>query len=101
MLSSANPHTNHLGRDLDATIAKYSRGKDTSGEMTKVEVVVGLHVLGAPIGSHHFCANFLQSAMTKATSDSKKILAGLEDVQSMIKVYSTCVWTRNKDRPMC
>eukprot|EP00956_Cyclotella_meneghiniana_P005015 scaffold6196_cov69-Cyclotella_meneghiniana.AAC.1 len=58
--------------------------------MMKVEVVDGLRVLGAPIGSHLFCADFLQSAMAKATSDSKKILTGLDDVQSMMKVYSTC-----------
>eukprot|EP00956_Cyclotella_meneghiniana_P032064 scaffold86358_cov47-Cyclotella_meneghiniana.AAC.5 len=90
MISSTNPRINHLGRDLDEAITKYSRRKDENGEMTKVEVVDGLRVLGAPIGSQQFCTNFLQSALAKATADSKKILSGLEDVQSMVKVYNTC-----------
>eukprot|EP00956_Cyclotella_meneghiniana_P026933 scaffold59456_cov45-Cyclotella_meneghiniana.AAC.1 len=49
MLSSENTHVNHLGKDLDAAISKYSRGKNESGEMTKVEVVDGLRVLGAVV----------------------------------------------------
>ena len=58
--------------------------------MTKVKVVDGLRVLGAPIGSEAFCADFLANASLKAANDSRKIIESLEDVQSMVRVYSIC-----------
>ena len=90
MKASPNTTTQSMGHDLDKAIESYSRAKDTNGNMTKVEVVDGLRVLGVPIGSATFCASFLETALKKATSDTHKILEGLEDVQSMVRVYNMC-----------
>ena len=76
--------------DLDNAVSTYSRTSSSDRAYTKVEVVDGLRVLGAPIGSPTFCATFLADALLKASADSKKILAGLDDVQSMVRVYNMC-----------
>eukprot|EP00956_Cyclotella_meneghiniana_P012688 scaffold18030_cov64-Cyclotella_meneghiniana.AAC.2 len=90
-LITSNDTTTHLiGMDLDRAVSTYSRAPSSDGAYTKVEVVDGLRVLGAPIGSPTFCATFLANALQKASADSKKILAGLDDVQSMVRVYNMC-----------
>ena len=80
-LITSNDTTTHLiGMDLDNAVSTYSRKSSSDGVFTKVEVVDGLRVLGAPIGSPTFCATFLADALLKASADSKKILAGLGNV---------------------
>ena len=90
MSSSTNACIRATGKDLDEAIETYSTTKGNTGEIVKVEVTEGLRVLGAPIGSSSFCRDFLQAAMSKAKLDSEKILNGLDDVQSMVRVYSMC-----------
>eukprot|EP00956_Cyclotella_meneghiniana_P026766 scaffold58635_cov59-Cyclotella_meneghiniana.AAC.3 len=51
MMLSTSPPTAALGRDLNNAIANFSRTADNNGTTTQVEVVDGLRVLGAPIGS--------------------------------------------------
>eukprot|EP00956_Cyclotella_meneghiniana_P041000 scaffold211404_cov36-Cyclotella_meneghiniana.AAC.3 len=90
MAQSQQQITRDIGQDLETAIATYSTTKDSDGNVVKVEVTDGLRVLGAPIGSTSFCRNFLLSALSKAKADSSKILDGLDDVQSMVRVYSMC-----------
>ena len=90
LISSNDASTRVAGMELDRAVTDYSRTNNKEGGFTKVEVVDGLRVLGAPIGSPSFCAEFLASALRKASSDSRKILEGLEDVQSMVRVYNMC-----------
>ena len=90
LTSSQDATTQFVGADLNRAVTDYSRKTNEQGGFTKVEVVDGLRVLGAPIGSPSFCAAFLANALSKASSDSKKILEGLDDVQSMVRVYDMC-----------
>eukprot|EP00956_Cyclotella_meneghiniana_P038063 scaffold148342_cov36-Cyclotella_meneghiniana.AAC.4 len=78
MLQSSVPSTVALGRDLDNAIATFSRATNSNGITSQVEVVDGLP--------------FLQKALSKARSDSLKILDGLVDVQSMTSSLTYSVW---------
>eukprot|EP00956_Cyclotella_meneghiniana_P037754 scaffold143726_cov74-Cyclotella_meneghiniana.AAC.5 len=91
MMLSPCDNIKRQGSDLNDAIAAFSRTTDKNiGATVPVEVIDGLRVLGAPIGSQHFCRSFLQKALSKAKMDSEKILQGLDDVQSMARVYSMC-----------
>ena len=77
------------GKMLEGAISTYST-KIVDGTRLPVEVTDGLRVLGAPIGSQHFCHDFLLKMMAKATEDSQKLLDSLEDSQTILRLYSMC-----------
>jgi hypothetical protein len=81
-----------LGQQLATTIGTFSTTK-MNGLTVPVEVMDGLRVLGAPIGSFTFCQNFLLKALTKAQSDVNKLLT-IEDLQTTLCLYIMC--TANK-----
>jgi hypothetical protein len=61
------------------------------GIITPVEIVDGLRVLGAPIGSVKFCQQFLLKALSRAQSDATKLINNLEDLQTTLsRLFSTC-----------
>ncbi len=78
-----------IGFSLAAAVAAFST-TPVLGVPVGVEVTDGLRVLGAPIGSQSFCHDFINEAMSKASSDSKKILAGLDDQQTKLQLFKTC-----------
>ena len=78
------------GETLKRTISQYSTKKNDDGSRSAVEVTDGLRVLGTPIGSINFCSTFLQSALDRARLDSTKLLNNLEDLQTILRIYSTC-----------
>jgi hypothetical protein len=49
-----------------------------------------LRVLGAPIGSTTFCQEFLLKAFSRAQSDAIKLVKNLEDLQTTLRLFSTC-----------
>ena len=79
-----------IGQSLKHAVSKYSRTKDTDGNLTPYEVTDGLRVLGAPIGSTNFCNTFLMKAITKAKNDTHKIINGLNDLQTKLRIFSVC-----------
>jgi len=83
---STNLRNTTIGKLLQQAIQQYSTDKNKA----PVEVTDGLCILGTPIGSHKFCQTFLQTAMQKAISDSKKLLSNLEDLQTITRIYSQC-----------
>lgn len=82
------------GKQLEQTIAKYSTSKLDDGSRIAVEVTDGLRILGVPIGSTSFCSNFILKALQKADSDASKLLSKLDDLQTILRLFSTC--TANK-----
>jgi hypothetical protein len=80
---------NMRGKLLEQAISKYSV-KLVNGNPTPVEVTDGLHVLGAPIGSTTFAQDFMQTILNNAINDSQKLLSGLDDSQTMMRLFSTC-----------
>ena len=77
------------GKILEQTIATYSREK-VDGAFQPCEVVSGLRVLGCPVGSHSFCRSFINKTLAKAMSDASMIRDNLENIQTMLRLYSTC-----------
>jgi hypothetical protein len=84
-----NRGTRMMGQQLATTTCAFSTTK-VNGLSVPVEVVDGLRVLGAPIGSLKFCQEFLLKALAKAQSDTKILLTNLEDVQTTLRLYSMC-----------
>ena len=82
-LASFNKSTHD---SLKSAIQTFSKNKDGSMH----EEVNGLRILGVPIGNDTFCENFHLSRVEAALSDSKKILQGLNDKQTMLRVFKTC-----------
>lgn len=75
-------------KSLDAAISTYSRQK--VGDTTeKCEVTDGLRILGVPIGNDKFCQNFYQERVKAAASAAAKVLSGLSDKQTMLRVFKT------------
>ena len=67
-------------QQLANTIGAFSTTK-VNGLTVPVEVLDGLLVLGAPIGSLKFCQEFLIKA---PESDANKLLSNLEDLQTTL-----------------
>ena len=65
MLSNPSMNVMMKGESLKRTIAKYSTTK-IQDITTPVEVLDGMRVLGAPIGSMEFCQAFIMKALQKA-----------------------------------
>ena len=82
-LQHSNPT---VGTSLLKAIQTYSRNSDGSMH----EEVNGLRILGVPIGNDTFCKSFHAERITAAVSDSNKILSGLADKQTMLRVFKTC-----------
>ena len=60
-------------------------------ELTKpCEVTTGLRILGAPIGSDAFCKDFLLQRIDAATKDARKVLDGLSDKHTMLRIFKIC-----------
>ena len=78
-----------LGQRLKTAISNYST-EIIDGTRKPVEVTDGLRVLGAPVGSTSFCQNFLSKALNRAKTDAKLLLKNLEDLQTILRIYSTC-----------
>jgi hypothetical protein len=93
MKASADPELIQTGIQLTATISKYSTTQANSISVP-VEVTDGLRVLGAPIGSRTFCQTFITKALGKAQTDANKLLTGLEDLQTTLRLYSMCTAQR-------
>ncbi len=75
---------------LSQAIEKYSTTIDEDGTATSYEEVNGLRILGVPIGSDKFCEDFHLEQVSKAVVDSNKILDGLHDKQTMLRIFKTC-----------
>jgi hypothetical protein len=80
---------NMRGKLLKQAISKYSV-KMVDGIPSSVEVTDGLRVLGAPIGSASFAQDFMHKIPHNAINDSQKLLAGLDDIQTMMRLFSSC-----------
>mgnify|MGYP003326218283 CR=1 FL=1 len=78
-----------VGFSLAAAVAAFST-TTRDGAPVPLEVTDGLRILGVPIGSSSFCGEFIMSAMQAALSDSKKIPAGLDDLQTKLQLFKTC-----------
>jgi hypothetical protein len=61
-----------------------------NGIPSPVEVTDGLCVIGAPLGSATFAQEFMHKILNNAINDSQKLLNGLEDIQTMMRLFSTC-----------
>jgi len=86
ILPELERHDPALHTSLQTAIQSYSKNKDGSMH----EEVNGLRVLGVPLGNDTFCQSFHTERINAAISDSKKILAGLSDKQTMLRVFKTC-----------
>ena len=93
MAKSVNMSTMIIGKQLQTTIEQFST-KHVNGESQAVEVTDGLRILGTPIGSPTFCHQFLLDSLARARSDSSKLLRNLDDLQTILRIYSMC--TANK-----
>ena len=82
-LKSDNPSVHD---SLKSAIETYSINKDGSMH----EETNGLRVLGVPIGNDDYCQSFILNKLQEALSDSKKILNGLSDKQTKLRVFKTC-----------
>jgi hypothetical protein len=80
---------NMRGKLLEQAISKYSV-KMIDGIPSPVEVTDGLRVLGAPIGSARFAQEFMHKILHNAINDSQQLLDGLEDIQTMMRLFSSC-----------
>ena len=72
-----------IGASLQCAITLYSANLE--GQRND-----GLRVLGVPIGSQSFCQEFITAQVTKMEADLKKILAGLDDLQTQLQLFKTC-----------
>jgi hypothetical protein len=90
MIFYENEETSSIGNDPLQAISIYLTEKNNNDGFNPVEVTNGLRVPGAPIGSKSFFEDFINKAMAKAKSDVEKIVSGLEDLQTIMKIYSTC-----------
>ena len=91
LLSDDNPVNVSIGQSLQRAISNYSTTiKDGTRLPVEVEVVDGLRVLGVPVGSPAFCKNFMLKCIKKAMKDSQALLAGLDDLQTILRLFSTC-----------
>jgi hypothetical protein len=90
MIFDEDEETSRIGNDLLQAISIYLTEKNNNDRFDPVEVTDGLRVLGAPIRSKSFCKNFINKAMAKAESDAEKIVSGLKDLQTIMKIDSTC-----------
>jgi len=54
------------------------------------EETTGLRILGSPIGSAAFCKEFHLKKVKAAMDDAAKILNGLSDKQTMLRIFKTC-----------
>ena len=94
-LKLADPTTH---ASLSSAIQTYSRENiDRSSndsfpcELTKpCEVTTGLRVLGVPLGSDKFCKAFLLKRVKAAAEDAKKVLDGLSNKQTMLRIFKMC-----------
>ena len=89
LISSQDMNKMMIGTSLQQAISTYSI-KIKDGIKTPVEVTDGLRVLGSPIGSVSFCQNFLSQMMNKAQEDARKIAIHLQDIQTIMRLYSMC-----------
>jgi len=90
LLASKNIHDHIIASSLHRAISNYSRKPDSNKVLQPYEVTDGLRVLGAPIGSPTFCTNFLLSTLDNAQTDANKIISGLTDIQTKLRIFSTC-----------
>jgi hypothetical protein len=81
-LEQQNPN---LATEISNSITAYSRKNGEPYEETN-----GLRILGSPIGSATFQANFITNYLQTAKEDASKIIEGLDDIQTMLQVYRTC-----------
>ena len=89
MMKSTSLNTMMKGQILHRTIAKYSMTQ-VDGMSVPVEVQDSLRILSAPVGSREFCQSFIFKAIQKAEDDANKLLNGLEDLQTIVQLYSVC-----------
>ena len=78
-----------IGLDLQQAITEYSTKNGEMYEETK-----GLRILGSPIGSIDFQKSFITDYMSKIKADTSKLLAGLEDDQTILQLYRQCTSQR-------
>ena len=94
LLKSWQPGKKLLGTSLAEAIKAFSTVLENKGTPDEVrlpyEECNGLRVLGVPIGSQQFCRTYIKATMEKAIKESKKILEGLEDRQTMLQIFKTC-----------
>ena len=90
ILSQLESEQPEVHASLSHSIETFSRRILPDGSTTAYEVVDGLRVLGVPIGSDSFCQSFHLSRIDAAFSDARKILDGLSDKQTMLRVFKTC-----------
>ena len=76
-----------VSTSVTRAVQTYSVGKQ--GEM--VEITTGIHLLGAPVGSHTFVEAFLLEAMDRTRTDSVKLHAKITDLQTRLRLFKQCV----------
>jgi hypothetical protein len=75
---------------LERAIGTYSTNKNDAGTSIPHEATDGLRVLGAPIGLAEFCNNLIKKAIARTQSNAVKLITNLDDLQTMLHLYSVC-----------
>jgi hypothetical protein len=78
------------GQSLERAILKFSTKFDENNQRVPVEITTGLRVLGVPLGSQEYNQTFINRQFFKATEESTRILDGLNDLQTMLRLFKTC-----------
>jgi hypothetical protein len=89
LIASPNLKDMMIGKQLEQAISTYSV-KMVDGYPSPVEVTDSLRVLGARIGSSDFAFQFMSKILEQAISDSNKLLTNLEDIQTIMGLFSSC-----------
>ena len=69
--------------------------RQTGTSLTRVftkylEETQGLRVLGVPLGSTSFCTSFIMDILSKAVSNSKALIDGLDSDQTILQLFKIC-----------
>ncbi|KAL7529651.1 hypothetical protein ACHAXR_003079, partial [Thalassiosira sp. AJA248-18] len=67
----------------------FSRKTNPDHTTSPLEVITGLRILGVPIGNDDFCTTFHLQRVEAAAADAKKVISGLNDKQTMLRVFKT------------
>lgn len=89
LLSHDDPDHRETGLSLQRAVSTFST-TIIDDQRQPVEVIDGLRVLGVPVGSTTFCNAFLMKAIAKAMKDSESLLNGLDDLQTILRLFSIC-----------
>ena len=89
LCNSVSNDTRLIGQSLKRAISQFSN-EIVDGINIPYEEVNGLRVLGAPIGSHTFCNDFILKMMSRALEASRAIATSLDSKQTIMQLFKIC-----------